>query len=160
MPAYNCRECKGLFDPTEIVRCPHCNEKKPLNCSKCSEPINHHDIHEIAKLRVKKPLLCSSCGTDNEVIKCALCNVGLVRSQGKTVSPLEGAKVYHKNCLAKREEAVGVANKAAPISAGVALLIGLIFIFTGAQGWGTACLILGGGLFAFIKMIAKIIEPR
>jgi hypothetical protein len=147
------------MDPTETVRCPSCNEKKPLNCSKCSEAINHHDIHEIAKLRVKKPLLCLACGEGNEVLKCGLCNIGLVRSQGETVSPLAGAKVYHKKCLAKRMEAVGVANKAAPISFGVAVLMGGIFMATDAQGWGTICFLVGCALFMVVKMVARIIHP-
>jgi DNA-directed RNA polymerase subunit RPC12/RpoP len=160
VPAYNCRECNASMDPTESVRCPSCNEKNPLNCSKCSAAINHHDIHEIAKLRVKKPLLCLNCGADNEVLKCGLCNIGLVRSQGETVSPLAGAKVYHKKCLVKRMEAVGVANKAAPISFAVAVVIGLIFMATGAKGWGSVSLLLGCTLFIVVKMIAKIIHPR
>ena len=152
--------CKAHVDPTETVRCPSCNEKKPLLCSKCSSPINHHDIHEIEKLRVKKPLLCKSCGVDNQVIKCALCNVGLVRSQGETVSPLENAKVYHKKCLAKRREAVGTANKAAPIAAGVSLLFGIILIASGTQQWAIGALAVGAALFVSIKVFATIIEPR
>lgn len=160
MPAYNCRQCKGLLDPTEAVRCPHCNEKKPLLCSKCSSPINHHDIHEIAKLKVKKPLLCGGCGVDNQVLKCALCNVGLVRSQGMTVSPLEGAKVYHKNCLKKRQDTVSMANKAAPAAAGVGLLLGLIFVATGSKTAGIGVLAVGIALWVGIKMFSRIIEPR
>ena len=160
MPAYNCRECNSLLDPTEVVRCPSCNEKKPLNCSKCGTEINHHDIHDIAKLRVKKPLLCLGCGADNEVIKCALCNIGLVRSQGESVSPLAGAKVYHKKCLDKRREAVNLINKAAPVSFVVAALLGGVFMATGAKGWGTIALFLACAFFVIIKMISKIIEPR
>lgn|GEM_PF-1630947 len=160
MPAYNCRECNALMDPTETVRCPSCNHKKPLNCSKCGTEINHHDIHDIAKLRVKKPLLCLSCGVDNEVIKCALCNIGLVRSQGETVSPLADAKIYHSKCLAKRREAVALTNKVAPISFGVAALLGGVFMATGAKGWGMISLFLACVFFIVIKMIATIIEPR
>lgn len=160
LPAYNCRECNGLVDPTESVSCPHCNTKKPLLCSKCSSPINHHDIHEIEKLRVKKPLLCSSCGVDNQVVKCGLCNVGLVRSQGHTVSPLEGAKVYHKKCLDKRSETVTMANKAAPAAAGAGLLLALVFLLMGNSGLGVGALVLGLVLFVGIKMVSKIIEPR
>lgn len=148
------------MDPTETVRCPACNTKTPLNCSKCNKGINHHDIHEIGKLRVKKPLLCIECGADNEVVKCGLCNIGLVRSHGETVSPLEGAKVYHKKCLSKRMEAVGVAKKAAPVSFGAAALMGLIFMATGAKGWGTVCFLVGSALFVVVRMIATIIEPR
>lgn len=160
MPSYNCRSCKGLVDPTETVRCTHCSEKKPLLCSKCSSPINHHDIHGIEKLRVKKPLLCKSCGVDNQVIKCALCNVGLVRSQGETVSPLENAKVYHKKCLAKRREAVAMANKAAPIAGGISLLFGLLLIIIGTKQWAVPALLVGAALFVAIKVFSTVIEPR
>lgn len=160
MPAYNCRKCNGLLDPTEAVRCPHCNEKKPLICSKCAQPISHHDIHEVAKLKVKKPLLCLSCGNDNQVIKCALCNVGLVRSQGETVSPLEDAKVYHKKCLAKRREAVGLAHKTAPMAAGICLLLGVGLLALNTKTLAVGALVLGGALFIGIKAFATIIEPR
>lgn len=148
------------MDPTESVRCPHCNEKKPLLCSKCAEPINHHDIHEIAKLKVKKPLLCNTCGVDNQVIKCGLCNVGLVRSQGITVSPLENAKVYHKNCLNKRQETVNMALKAAPISAGLGLLLGVVFLATGTKAIGIGALVVGMALYLGIRVLATIIQPR
>lgn len=160
MPSYICRECKGLVDPTESVRCPNCNEKRPLVCSKCNAPINHHDIHEIEKLKVKKPLLCISCGKDNKVVNCALCNIGVVRSQGVTVSPLEDAKVYHKKCLDKRREAVGMANKVAPASAGILLLMGIILIATATKAMGAAAVAVGGVLFIAIKVFATIIEPR
>jgi DNA-directed RNA polymerase subunit RPC12/RpoP len=160
LPAYNCRSCKGLVDPTETVRCPQCNEKNPLLCSKCNAPINHHDIHEIEKLKVKKPLLCKSCGGDNQVLKCALCNIGLVRSQGETVSPLEGAKVYHKKCLAKRREAVNLAHKTAPAAAGICLLLGGILAATGTKMLAGAAAAVGLALFIGIKVFATIIEPR
>lgn len=160
MPAYNCRQCKGLLDPTETVKCPHCGEKKPLICSKCAEPINHHDIHEVAKLKVKKPLLCLSCGNDNQVLKCALCNVGLVRSQGVTVSPLENAKVYHKKCLARRQEAVALAHKTAPIAAGICLVLALGLVAYGTKMAGAGAALVGAALFVGIKVFATIIEPR
>lgn len=161
MPSYNCRKCNGLLDPTEVVRCPGCNEKKPLVCSKCSAPINHHDIHEIEKLRVKKPLLCNACGTDNQVVKCALCNVGLVRSQGETVSKLEGAKVYHKNCLRKRRNELDVATKAAPAVAAFGLVIGLIFLATSANRMLPAgAIIVGFLLYITIKGLITVFEPR
>lgn len=160
LPSYNCRECNSLVDPTETVRCPSCNAKKPLVCSKCNAPINHHDIHEIEKLKVKKPLLCTSCGKDNKVVKCALCNIGVVRSQGVTVSPLEDAKVYHRKCLDKRKEAVGMANKVAPASAGILLLLGIVLMVTATKGAGAAAVGVGGILFVAIKVFATIIEPR
>ncbi len=160
LPAYNCRKCNGLVDPTETVRCPTCSEKNPLLCSKCSAPINHHDIHEVEKLKVKKPLLCKSCGVDNQVIKCALCNVGLVRLQGETVSPLEGAKVYHKKCLEKRREAVGLAHKTAPAAAGICLLLGTVLLFTGTKTLAAAAAGVGLVLYIAVKVFATIIEPR
>ncbi len=126
MPNYNCRECNGMLDPTEHVSCPSCKTKKPLLCSKCNDPINHHDIFGIEKLRTKRPLLCKNCGNDNEVVKCPLCKVSQVRSQGVTVSELEGAKVYHKHCLEKRREVIKMANYAAPASAVGILLIGAL----------------------------------
>lgn len=160
MPIYSCRNCNGSVDPTETVRCPHCNEKKPLLCSKCSSPVNHHDIHEIEKLRVKKPILCSTCGVDNQVVKCALCNIGVVRSQGETVSPLENANVYHKKCLEKRREAVGVANKVAPAAAGICILLGGVLFFTATKGAGIGAMSIGAILFLAIKLFALRITPR
>jgi len=147
-------------DPTETVRCPNCNEKKPLVCSKCSSPINHHDIHEVEKLRVKKPLLCSSCGMDNQVVKCALCNVGVVRSHGETVSPLANAKVYHKKCLAKRREAVDMANKVAPAAAGICMVLGLVLMITASKTYGAGAAGVGLALFLAIKTFATIISPK
>lgn len=160
MPAYNCRACNALVDPTETVRCNSCGEKKPLICSKCSSPINHHDIHEVEKLRVKKPLLCHSCGQDNQVIKCGLCNVGLVRSQGITVSPLEGAKVYHKKCLEKRREAIDLAHKVAPAGAGICLLLGIGLLIMGTKTQAVYALLVGTAIFVGVKAFASIIEPR
>lgn len=159
MPVYNCRECKELMDPTESVSCPSCNEKKPLNCSKCSEPINHHDIFGIQKLRTKKPLLCNSCGHDNEVVKCGLCKLSLVRSKGISLTPVEGANVYHKECLDKRREVISTANKAAPIAA---VLGGVLTVMVkGTTAFGVILLLLiSAGLFVGLKMLAKIIEPR
>lgn len=129
-------------------------------CSKCSNPINHHDIHEIEKLKVKKPLLCISCGKDNKVVKCALCNIGVVRAQGVTVSPLEDAKVYHTKCLDKRKEAVAMANKAAPAAAGIMLLLGIVLIFTASKMAGAAAVGVGAVLFVAIKAFGVVIEPR
>ena len=160
MPAYNCRICKGIVDPTETIKCPSCDESKPLICSKCSSPINHHDIHEIGKLRVKKPLLCIGCGQDNKVVKCALCNLGVVRSQGATVSPLENAKVYHPKCLNKRKKSVEIANKIAPICAGAVLAVGGIFFVTADQKYGVGALVIGLILYFGIKLFTKIITPR
>ena len=57
-------------------------------------------------------------------------------------------------------EAVGVANKAAPISFGIAVVLGLVFMVTGAKGWGTVSLLVGCALFMIVKMVARIIHPR
>ena len=159
MPVYNCRECNGNVDPTEQVSCPSCNEKKPLACSKCNTPINHHDIFGIEKLRTKRPLLCKSCGTDNEVVKCPICGLSQVRSQGVTVSQVEGAHVYHKACLEKRREVIRYANIAAPASAVGVALIGLILMNT-ANYMLPASLGIAAVLFVGIKAYKNFIEPR
>lgn len=148
-----------MIDPTESVACPSCNEKKPLLCSKCNEPINHHDIHGIQKLRTKKPLLCNSCGHDNEVVKCGLCKLSLVRSKGISLTPVEGAKVYHKECLDKRREVISTSNKVAPVAA---ILAGVLTMMV--KGGGTLGIILlilvAVGMFVALKMLAKVLEPR
>lgn len=159
MPVYNCRECNGNVDPTEQVSCPSCNEKKPLSCSKCSTPINHHDIFGIEKLRTKRPLLCKSCGTDNEVVKCPICKLSQVRSQGVTVSEVEGAPVYHKACLEKRREVIKYANIAAPASAAGFVLIGLLMMNTASYAL-PACIGIAVVLYVAIKAFKNVIEPR
>ena len=148
-----------MLDPTEQVSCPSCKEKKPLLCSKCNDPINHHDIHGIEKLKTKRPLLCKSCGTDNEVVKCPICKLSQVRSQGVTISELEGANVYHKACLEKRREVIRLANIAGPVGAVGVLLIGLLLQSTGSQYLLTSAIV-SGILFFGIKMYKTIIEPR
>lgn len=159
MPNYNCRECNGNVDPTEQVSCPTCKCKKPLLCSKCNEPINHHDIHGIEKLKTKRPLLCKACGTSNEVVKCPICKLSQVRSQGVTISEVEGANVYHKACLEKRREVIRLANIAAPASAAGILLIGFLLRGTVDQSL-LASAVVAGILFVGITMLKTIIEPR
>lgn len=159
MPIYNCRECGGVMDPTEQVSCPSCHLKKPLSCSKCSDPINHHDIHGIEKLKTKRPLLCKRCGTDNEVVKCRVCKVGLVRSQGVTVSQVEGAPVYHKACLSKRREVVRYAKLASYITPVCILLIGFLLQGRVAQSL-LASAVIAGVLFVVINMLRTVWEPR
>ncbi len=160
MPVYNCRECNGMLDPTEHVSCPGCKTKKPLLCSKCNEPINHHDIHGIEKLKTKRPLLCKSCGTSNEVVKCPVCKIGLVRSQGIAVSELEGANVYHKACLEKRRETLRYVNYAVPVAVGGSLAMGVLLYGTyGALSLGGSAIV-ALVLFFGIKMFKAIIEPR
>lgn len=159
MPVYNCRECNGNIDPTEQVSCPSCNTKKPLSCSKCNQPINHHDIFGIEKLRTKRPLLCKACGTDNEVVKCPICNLSQVRSQGVTISEVEGANVYHKACLEKRREVIKQANIAAPVCAVGFALIGLLMMNKATYAL-PACIAISVVLFVAIKAYKTIIEPR
>ncbi len=159
MPVYNCRKCNGNVDPTDQVSCPACKEPKPLSCSKCNESINHHDIFAIEKLRTKRTLLCKSCGTDNEVVKCPICRLSQVRSQGVTVSQVEGAPVYHKACLEKRREAIKYANTAAPASAVGITLIGFL-IMNKASYALPACLVLSLVLFMGIKAVKNYFEPR
>lgn len=159
MPVYQCRECNGNIDPTEQVRCPSCNEKKPLSCSKCNEPINHHDIHGIEKLRTKRPLLCKACGNDNEVVKCPLCKIAQPRSNGVTVSQVEGANVYHKACLNKRREVIRYANMAAPASAAMFVIIAFL-VQSSSKAAFFGCLVTAAVLFVAIRMFRTIIEPR
>ncbi len=159
MPVYSCRECNSMIDPTEQVSCPSCNEKRPLLCSKCNEPINHHDIHGIEKLRTKRPLLCKNCGTNNEVVKCPICKLSQVRSQGATVSQVEGAPVYHKNCLERRLEVIKYCKIAAPASAVGIVIIGLL----SAAGMKSAVPIsfaVAAILYVGITVFRRIIEPR
>lgn len=160
MPVYNCRECNGMLDPTEQVACPGCKTKKPLLCSKCNEPINHHDIHGIEKLKTKRPLLCKACGTSNQVVKCPICKLSQVRSQGVTVSELEGANVYHKACLEKRREVLRYVNYAIPVAVvGSIAMGGLLYSSYGMLSVGGA-LVAAIALFFGIKMFKAIIEPR
>lgn len=159
MPVYTCRECNGMLDPTEQVSCPSCKCKKPLLCSKCNEPINHHDIHGIEKLKTKRPLLCKACGTNNEVVKCPICKLSQVRSQGVTLSEVEGANVYHKACLEKRREVIRLANIAAPASAAGIILIGVLLRGSVDQSM-LASVVVAVVLFVGIKMFKTIIEPR
>lgn len=159
MPVYTCRECNGMIDPTEQVSCPSCNTKKPLLCSKCNEPINHHDIFGIEKLKTKRPLLCKACGTSNEVVKCPICKLSQVRSQGVTLSELEGANVYHKACLEKRREVIKLFTIAGPASAVGMLLIGFLLRGAGNQLW-LGSVIVGVALFVGITMLKTILEPR
>ncbi len=159
MPVYNCRKCNGNVDPTEQVACPACKEPKPLSCSKCNDSISHHDIFAIEKLRTKRPLLCKSCGTDNEVVKCPVCKLSQVRSQGVSVSQVEGAPVYHKACLEKRREVIKYANIAAPASAVGVSLIGLLIRNTASYTL-PACLAIALALFFGIKAVKNFIEPR
>jgi hypothetical protein len=159
MPVYTCRECSGMLDPTEQVSCPTCKCKKPFLCSKCNEPINHHDIHGIEKLKTKRPLLCKPCGTSNEVVKCPICKLSQVRSQGVSLSEVEGAHVYHKACLEKRREVIRLANIAAPASAAGIILIGLLLRGSVDQSM-LASVIVAVVLFVGIKMLKTIIEPR
>jgi hypothetical protein len=159
MPNYQCRECNANIDPTEQVSCPSCKTKKPLLCSKCNEPINHHDIFGIEKLRTKRPLLCKSCGHDNEVVKCPICKLSQVRSQGVAISEVEGANVYHKACLEKRREVIKMAGYAAPASAIGIFVIGLLMRGNNNAAF-LGCMITAGILFVAINMYKTIIEPR
>jgi hypothetical protein len=148
-----------MLDPTEQVSCPTCKTKKPLLCSKCNEPMNHHDIFGIEKLKTKRPLLCKGCGTDNEVVKCPICKLSQVRSQGVTISEIEGANVYHKSCLEKRREVIRLANIAGPASAAGIILMG--FLLRGSVDQSMlASVIVAAALFIGIKMFKTIIEPR
>ena len=161
MPVYKCRKCNEMLDPTETVRCPGCNEKKPLSCSKCSEEINHHDIYEIEKLRTKKPLLCKGCGSDNQVVKCPLCGIGLVRSRGVTVSQLATARVYHKACLDQRLQFFATADKAAMVAAAAGLILGIGVMISGyGSNYAIGLLGLGGGIFGVIKALKGFLKSR
>lgn len=159
MPHYACRVCDDLFDPTQSVRCPHCNEKNPLECSKCGKEINHHDIYGIEKLRTKKPLLCMECGHTTEVIKCGICKTSLVRSQGVTVSKSPRAKVYHKRCYDKQLETVEMARKVAPAMA-IAGLLGGYFGFGLTVGGAAMMAILAGVGWMSVQLLANFITPK
>jgi hypothetical protein len=121
--------------------------------------MNHHDIFGIEKLKTKRPLLCKGCGTDNEVVKCPICKLSQVRSQGVTISEIEGANVYHKSCLEKRREVIRLANIAGPASAAGIILMG--FLLRGSVDQSMlASVIVAAALFIGIKMFKTIIEPR
>lgn len=147
-----------MFDPTEQVSCPSCHCKKPFLCSKCNIPINHHDIFGIEKLKTKRPLLCKACGTDNEVVKCPICKLSQVRSLGVTVSELEGANVYHKECLEKRREVIRMADYAAYIAIGATIIIGITVHKNPSYMMGSFAI--GAIAFVIIKMYKTIVTPH
>lgn len=158
MPVYPCRECQKPVDPTSDPKC-ECGSDKPFECSKCGDPIGRSSIYRLEKLKTKKPLFCHSCGNANEVVKCGICKIGLVRSQGHQVSQATNAKVYHKACYDKQMETIRYATKAAPFLAVCGVLIGLM-----AYGFsGRGLLVSGGvgvGAFAAVQALIHIIQPK
>lgn len=160
MPHYPCRQCEALYDPVTNVACPSCGEKHPLNCSKCDKQINHHDIFGIEKLKTKKPLLCADCGFANEVVKCPICKLHLVRAKGFSPSSSPNAKVYHRPCYDKRLETITFAKKwAGPSVAALGLIGGFVAYGLSIKGL-LASLGTGAVLFAAVMMLAEVIKPR
>ena len=86
------------------------------------------EIFLLERLKTKKPLLCIGCGEAEEVVKCGICKLSLVRNRGKQLSAMPGAKVYHIDCYNKQMKTVGVIAKITPIFALVVLVVGV--------GWG------------------------
>lgn len=124
--------------------------------------MNQADIFHLEKLKTKKPLLCLDCGRANEVVKCGICKLSLVRSQGVQVSGAPDAKVYHKDCYDKQIKTVGMAHKFSPGVAVGGVVIALVAWLAGGFSAGGAAAVAGIGLIGglMIRMIAEIFTPK
>ncbi len=159
MPRYECRECNSLVDTHSDVVCPECGCKKPFTCSKCGKHMNQVDIYKLESLKIKKSLFCQECGYANEVVECAICKKGLVRSTGKQLSEGPDAKVYHKQCYEKQMQLVdNIKNIFTPIFGGIGFVIGYLFL-GGYSGLITA--IIGAVVWVGLAIgLQQILTPR
>lgn len=124
MPVYACVRCDQLVDTHSDPYCRNCAEKKPFTCSRCGKQMNQTDIFQLERLKTKKPLLCLECGEAGEVVECGICKKTLVRSQGKQVSFVPGAKVYHNDCYNKQLSTIATLRKLTPVFGIIGAMIG------------------------------------
>jgi hypothetical protein len=115
------------------------------------------EIFLLERLKTKKPLLCIACGEAEEVVKCGLCKLSLVRTRGKQLSAVPGAKVYHVDCYNKQMKNVGMVEKFAPVLAVLVCIAGFCWGKVAFDGliWGLLAGVLGGAVAYGVSHAAK-----
>lgn len=162
MPVYACHRCDQLVDTHSDPYCRNCAEKKPFKCSRCEKSMNQTDIFQLERLKTKKPLFCLDCGEQGEVVECGICKKTLVRSQGKQVSHIPGAKVYHSDCYNKQLSTISTLQKLTPVFGIIGAAIGW-FLASTTHNMAFQCVsaaAIGVVMFLVAKGGSIILQPK